>query len=169
MDSSQYFFRSLERLLFKNFLKETKSEMPDLIKRAAMIDPNEFNSRDSESAQTLLQTHVHFKEDIRQGKYGLTQKFWLLYTDLIQHQLLTRYSVQENNYNARLYCWEFFHKFYFALNRTNYARYGSFYVCVLQNIENIYPGLKTILETKELSVQAQKRYPLRIAIDQRGE
>ena len=116
--------------------------MPASIKGTAMIDPNEFNSSDCESAQALLQTYEHFKEDIRQGKYGLTQKFWLLYMDLIQHQLLTRYSVQENNYNARLYCWKFFLKFYFALNRTNYARHGSFYGSVFQNIGNIYPGLK---------------------------
>ena len=39
----------------------------------------------------------------------------------------------------------------------------------LQNIENIYPGLKTLLETKGFSVQAQNCYPLRTAIDQRGE
>ena len=52
--------------------------MPDSIKRAAMIDPNEFKSSDYESAQTLLRTYVHFKGDTRQGKYGLTQKFWLL-------------------------------------------------------------------------------------------
>ena len=89
--------------------------------------------------------------------------------DLIQHQLLTQYAVQENNYNARLYCWKCFRKFYFALNRRNYARYKLFYVGLLQNIENIYPGLKTLLETKGLSVQAQNRYPLRTAIDQRGE
>ena len=40
---------------------------------------------------------------------------------------------------------------------------------LLQNIENIYRGLKTLLETKGLSVQSQNRYPLRTAIDQRGE
>ena len=40
---------------------------------------------------------------------------------------------------------------------------------VLQNIENIYLGLKTLLETKGLSVQAQNRYPLCTAIEQRGE
>ena len=49
--------------------------MPDSVKRAAMIDPNEFNSSDCESAQILLQTYEHFKEDSRQGKYALTQKF----------------------------------------------------------------------------------------------
>ena len=47
--------------------------MPDLIKRAALIDPNEFYSSDCKTAQTLIQTYVHFKEDIRQGKYQLTQ------------------------------------------------------------------------------------------------
>ena len=57
----------------------------------------------------------------------------------------------------------------FALNRTNYACHGSFYVSVLQNIESIYLGLKTLLETKRLSVQAKNCYPLLTAIDQRGE
>ena len=57
----------------------------------------------------------------------------------------------------------------FALNRTNYACHGSFYVSVLQNIESIYLGLKTLLKTKWLSVQAKNCYPLRTAIDQRGE
>ena len=47
--------------------------MPDLIKRAALIDPNEFYSSDCKTAQTLIQTYVHFKEDIRQGKFQLTQ------------------------------------------------------------------------------------------------
>ena len=60
-----------------------------------MIYPNEFNSSDCESAQTLLHTYKHYKEDIQQGKHGLTQKFWILYMDLIQHQLLAQYSVQE--------------------------------------------------------------------------
>ena len=59
--------------------------------------------------------------------------------------------------------------FYFALNKTNYSRYGSHYVNLLENIEQIYPGLKELLRYKGLSVQAQDRYKLRTAIDQRGE
>ena len=51
--------------------------MPGSIKEAAMIDPNEFNSSDCESGQTLLQMYGHFKEDIRQEKYGLTQKLFV--------------------------------------------------------------------------------------------
>ena len=96
-------------------------------------------------------------------------KFWLMYLDLMEHQHLARTAVQENDYHARLYCWEYFLKFYFALNKTNYARYGSFYTNVLRNINLQYPGLLDILINNDLSVQAQDKYPLRTAVDQRGE
>ena len=66
--------------------------MPDSIKMDAMKDPNEFNSRYCKSAITILQTYVHLKEDIQHVKYGLIQKRFLLYMDLMQHQLPTQYS-----------------------------------------------------------------------------
>ncbi len=57
----------------------------------------------------------------------------------------------------------------FALDKQNYARYGSLYVNTLENLEETHPGCKEVIELKGLSVQAQDRYPCRIAIDQRGE
>ena len=69
----------------------------------------------------------------------------------------------------KLICWEFFLPFYFALNKTNYSRYGSYYLRLLQDTEEVYPGLKELLRYKGLSVQAQSRYMLRTAIDQRGD
>ena len=38
----------------------------------------------------------------------------------------------------------------------NYARYGSYYVPVLKEIESKYPGLKELLFPSGLSVQAQE-------------
>ena len=58
---------------------------------------------------------------------------------------------------------------YFATDQLNYARYGSYYVEVLANIETLYPGLKQLLEKTGLSVKTQEIYPSRVAIDQRGE
>ena len=65
--------------------------------------------------------------------------------------------------------WEYFLHLNFALNKQNYARYGAFYVNVLENIATVYPGLKEIIEEKGLSVQGQEYYSLRTATDQRGE
>ena len=37
------------------------------------------------------------------------------------------------------------------------------------NMEQFYPGLKDLISKEGLSVQGQEKYPLRTAIDQRGE
>ena len=38
----------------------------------------------------------------------------------------------------------------------------------MERIEEPYPGLRSLLETKGMSVQAQGKVPLRVAVDQRG-
>jgi hypothetical protein len=47
--------------------------------------------------------------------------------------------------------------------------YGSFYLQSMKSIDNVYPGLKPLLKKNCMSVQAQDRYAVRTAIDQRGE
>ena len=51
----------------------------------------------------------------------------------------------------------------------NCTRYGTYYTRVLKNIEERYSGNKYILPVSGISVQAQQRYPTRIAIDIRNE
>ena len=79
--------------------------------------------------------------------------------DLMQHQFLARSAVQENNFEARLFCSEYFLKFYFVLNKTNYARYGSYYLAVLQNMDGLYPGLKPYLKIKDYQFKLKKDIP----------
>ena len=55
---------------------------------------------------------------------------------------MMRMQQQENDFNARLAAWDYFIPLYFAFNKANYARYGSFYVETLKSIEENYPGLK---------------------------
>ena len=54
-------------------------------------------------------------------------------------------------------------------NKTNYARYGSYYLETLKTIENSYPGMKEMTKHAGLSVQGQDKYPLETLIDQLGE
>ena len=51
-------------------------------------------------------------------------------------------------------------------NQLRWIRYGSYYVEVLNNIDQLYPGMR---QSMPISVQAQDRYPVRTSIDQRGE
>ena len=78
-------------------------------------------------------------------------------------------AVQENNLPLKLFAWEYFLPLYFITNETNYARYGFYYVEQLKSIDTTFPGLKEVLKHKDFSGQAQEKYPVRIAVDQRGE
>ena len=84
-----------------------------------------------------------------------------------QHVMHT--SVQENDFTNTLESWKFMLPYYFATNKTNYSRYGSYYVFSLKNIDTIYPGNKELLMNGGLSIQCQSRYDLRTPVDQRGE
>ena len=158
----------LEQILFKRFLEETSIDIPSSIKLSS-FDSLSFNWNLLNDNFILFNEYKSYKDKIRQGFRGKTPQFWLIYLDLMEHQHFAHTSVQENNYSDRLYCWDYFLKFYFALNKTNYARYGSFYSNIVHNIDLLYLGLLEILIKKGMSVQAQDKYPLRTSIDQRGE
>ena len=163
------FSEALERLLYERFLEECNLSIPDVL----LLNANGVNG-DPTDIVDEIQSHADeyskFKQWIRNEEFGKTAKFWLcLYLNVMRFQHFAHLSVQENNFEMKLICWEFFLPFYFALNKTNYSRYGSYYLRLLQDIEEVYPGLKELLRYKGLLVQAQSRYMLCTAIDQRGE
>ena len=77
--------------------------------------------------------------------------------------------VRSNNFDLRLFAWKYMIPFFFVLSKISYARYQSFYMESMRNIEKLYPNLKPLLETKGLLVQGQDRYAMGTSIDQRGE
>eukprot|EP00794_Sanderia_malayensis_P014842 gene14842-biopygen11931 len=159
---------ALERLLFERYCVQTGTNIPEVYNKIA--NDSDYYEDTIFSNDRFLVKYEEFKEEIRDGKHGITPQFWLsLYIDLMEMQQLAHQAVQENNLDLRVFCWKFFLPFYFALDKQNYARYGSHYVAVLERIENLYPGLKDLLKDKGISVQAQEVYPHRVAVDQRGE
>ena len=158
----------MERLLLNRFVGKVNSNVPDVLKEVA-ADPNMFNLDLIESCQEIIINYDKFKSKVRNGEIGKTAQFWLIYLDLMKNQHMAHTAVQENNFDMRLYAWEKFLPFYFALNKHNYSRYGCYYLERMKNIDTVYPGLKELLRFKGLSVQAQDRHPVRTSVDQRGE
>ena len=163
---------ALERKLMQRFITESQIRVPESL-IVVSSDPDQFTnvtiSECTLESEQFITEYEAFKESGRKGKLGKTAHFWIIYLDLMKFQHMVHTSVQENNIDMRTDCWERFLPYYFALNMVNYARYGSFYLHMLKNIQSRYPGLKELLEHKGMSVQAQNRYPLRTAIDQCGE
>ena len=93
----------------------------------------------------------------------------LIYLGLLRLQHQGHAAIQTNDFEMHLNAWQRVLPNYFIFNKMNYARYGSYYVQVLNEIESNYPGLKELLFPCGLSVQAQETHPVRTAIDQWGE
>ena len=159
---------ALERLLMRRFFGELNIQLPSQLAEL-VAEPDDFNQNVVDSNELFIQQYEDFKDQIRRGMYGKTPQYWLQYIDLMKYQHMAHTAVQTNGFELRVESWEKFLPFYFAFNMFNYARYGSFYVHTLKNMETLYPGLKDMLKKAGLSVQAQERYPMRTALDQRGE
>ena len=89
-----------------------------------------------EELKSFLEKYAIFKDDIRNGLHGKTAQFWTVcYLDLMKNQHKLHYAVQTNNYELRLEALKYILPFCFALNKQNYARYGSIYINSLQNLD----------------------------------
>ena len=73
-----------------------------------------------------------------------------------------------NNFELQLHCLRTFVSLCFAMNRQNYACYGSYYVLLLENLEGTHSGAKEELQEKELSV-CRNNLNIRQSVDGGGE
>ena len=114
---------------------------------------NDDNSKSScidliyhEDVINFQQSYVKFQQNICDGLHGKSAQFWMVnYIDIIRFLHQIHYSVQTKNYDLRLDGLKKVLPFCFALNKQNYARYGSIYVNTLTTLSITHPGCKELL------------------------
>ena len=127
------FSEALERLLFERFPTTVDdSSIPNIIK--GLLEDRKANKEDLTNiefdSRLLLfsQMYKRFRDKVREGNYARTAQFWLVYyLDLIAGQHLLHMAIQEKHFYLRLHGLKRTLPFFFALNKQNYARYGSLY------------------------------------------
>ena len=138
----------------------------DVVPSAVTTSDPQLSNEILQQCISFHQKYEAFRQQVKEGLLGKTAQFWVVYLNLMSYQHLTHLAIQENDFGLRLFCWKQFIPYYFALNKVNYARYGSYYTEIMQNIDILHLGLRQIMC---ISVQAQDKYPLRNSIGQRGE
>ena len=99
----------------------------------------------SDDWHAMVNKFENYRQEVREGKKGKTAQFWIRYLDLmrLQHQIYT--AIQTNDFDIRLNAWKEMLPLYFALNKTNYARYGTWYVQTMTEVDDCYPSLRELL------------------------
>ena len=132
-------------------------------------DPETFDKSLLSTCSNLIQRYENFRQRVSKSEFGKTAQFLLNYLGLMRLQNQAHAAIQTNDFEMRLNAWQRALPYYFIFNKINYARYGSYCIQVLKEIESKYPGLKELLFPCGLSLQAQETHPVRTAIDQPGE
>ena len=152
--------KALERLLFERFLSAVDN-LRDLVDNFSdrldlnyqSIEEHFQDALEDDGIGEHLKAYSQFQEAVRNGVYGKTSQFWMLYyLDIMRNQHLIQESVHTNNFFLQLHGLKAMLPFMFALNKQNYARYRSIYVNTLENLYITHPRCHELLERNGLSV-----------------
>ena len=105
------------------------------------------------SIQAYLKYYVQQVKTCLNGEFGKTPQFWVMYMIMVDRKQKLHYAINTNNYNLRLFIWKESLPMWFATNKIQYARYGTFYFKFLEYLEDTYPGAKEEIEEKGLYVR----------------
>ena len=73
-----------------------------------------------------LQDYERYRDEVANGSVGKTAQFWMIYLNLMRMQSFGQLAVHQNNIESLICVWKVFIQFYFAMNKTNCARYSVF-------------------------------------------
>ena len=108
------------------------------------------------------------KEDCLIGKYAKTPQFWMSYQSAVDQLHKLHYAININYFYLHTTLWENAIADCFSMNKQNYARYGTYYVLQLLNIDTTDPGVKEELKSRGVSV-CRNSYNIGQSIDGAGE
>ena len=115
-----------------------------------------------------LEKYSDIQKKYKNGEKGKTAQFWMQYLDLIELLHLLHYSINFNDFELRLLCWKKLVALCFPTNKRNYARYGTYYVKTLENLETTHPEAIEELSVKGISIR-RNDFGIGQSIDGAGE
>ena len=74
----------------------------------------------------FLQDQERYHDEVTNGSIGKSTQFWMIYLNLMRMQSFGQLAVHQSNIESLICEWKAFIPFYFATNKTNYARYSVF-------------------------------------------
>ena len=114
------------------------------------------------------QRYESLKSCCLRGEFGKTPQFWMTCQKAIDRHHKFHFSINTNDFDLRLKCWKDSLPLCFATNKQNYARYSTYCITQLENIDLTHPGAKEELQETWLSV-SRNQFNICQSIDGAGE
>ena len=158
---------TLEDKLYNRFLVDIPEEEIHEIQYLMSSVPSDPSSvekyLDTPAIHRHLQVYEEFFQAVLKGSLGATAQYWAIYIFLINrlHRELQR-CVKTNDVSGYLQVLPAVLEVFFALNRPNYARWGSLF---FQKLKSADSCLMEILEQGAFSIRRTNKSYSRSAVD----
>ena len=157
----------LEQKLYERFVFETPEVDQDLFQQVMSTVPVDSGRALEHLTDPVVTAHLQkyeeFFQKVLDGKLGSTAQFWAIYIIMINrlHRELQR-CVKMNDVGGYIKIFPTLLVVYFALNRPNYARWGTLF---LHKLKSADPELREVLENGAFSIRRTKKNYSRSAVD----
>jgi hypothetical protein len=157
----------VEQKLYKRFVFETPKVDHDLFQQVmstVLVDSGRALEHLTDPVVTAhLQKYEDFFQKVLNGKLGSTAHFWAIYIFMINllHRELQR-CVKMNDVGGYIKIFPTLLVVYFAVNRPNYARWGTLF---LHKLKRADPELREVLENGAFSIRRTQKNYSRSAVD----
>ena len=159
---------ALEKALFERFLSTACTDEHDAVLETIRAVPKgdtqaQREVADSEEIQKLLNDYEDFFQRTINSELGETAAFWELYVYLINRLYReVQRAVRANDVALYVEVLPSLIEVFFALNRPNYARWGSYF---LERLKHMDPAALDILKAGAFSTRRTKKAYSRCPID----
>lgn len=158
----------MEMKLYASFWSTLPQDRKDAIEELLAEVPSDLKAQEEFlGAQPLFAEHMQqyeqYFQKVLNGELGPTAQYWAIYVYMINrvHRDLMR-ALRTNNVEEYISALPAIIDIFFALNRTNYARWG---VLFLNQLERAPPQAKTVLKAGAFSMRRTGKNFSRSAID----
>jgi len=157
----------LEQKLYDRFLLDLPQEEYESLQHVMSTVPSDVSQVEAYLSDPVVTRHLQKYEDFFQtvldGAHGSTARFWAIYIFLTNrlHRELQR-CVKTNDVSGYIDVFPMMLAVFFALNRPNYARWGTLF---LKKLESSDPKLREVLENGAFSIRRTRKDYSRSAVD----
>ena len=157
----------LEQKLYARFLLDSPEEDDDSFQEVMSTVPLDPRLADEHLSEPVVTNHLQRYEDyfqsVLEGNLASTAQFWAIYIFLINrlHRELQK-CVKTNDVNGYITIFPTMLSVFFALNRPNYARWGTLF---LHKLKSAGQELRDILENGAFSIRRTKKNYNRSVVD----
>ena len=88
----------------------------------------------------LIKIYQQLRKKGLEGELGKTAQYWLIYMEMVSKLHQFWFAINTNNLPPRIDAWEYILSLCFTINKIYYARYGTFYIQQLKNLDSTHPG-----------------------------